>query len=65
MKDRIADWVWEYEGYDPDKEKLRESLCALGNGYVVTRGAAPNARRTTCTTPGRTRRAATTGSPRA
>ncbi|MEU4997863.1 glycosyl hydrolase family 65 protein [Streptomyces sp. NPDC021622] len=41
MKDRIADWVWEYEGYDPDKEKLRESLCALGNGYFVTRGAAP------------------------
>ncbi|GGO41854.1 glycoside hydrolase family 65 protein [Streptomyces lasiicapitis] len=34
-------WTWEYEGYDPAQERLRESLCTLGNGYFATRGAAP------------------------
>lgn len=34
-------WTWEYEGYDPGRERLRESLCTLGNGYVATRGATP------------------------
>ncbi|MGP3984896.1 glycoside hydrolase family 65 protein [Streptomyces sp. KR80] len=34
-------WTWEYEGYDPTAERLRESLCTLGNGYFATRGAAP------------------------
>ncbi|MFG2225053.1 glycoside hydrolase family 65 protein [Streptomyces sp. NPDC048644] len=33
-------WTWSYEGYDPAAERLRESLCALGNGYFMTRGAA-------------------------
>ncbi|MDC7340503.1 glycoside hydrolase family 65 protein [Streptomyces lydicus] len=33
-------WTWTYEGYDADAERLRETLCALGNGYFVTRGAA-------------------------
>ncbi|NUK70088.1 glycoside hydrolase family 65 protein [Streptomyces lunaelactis] len=37
----MPDWTWEYEGYDPDAERLRESLCTLGNGYFATRGAAP------------------------
>lgn len=37
----MSDWVWEYEGYEPAEERLRESLCTLGNGYVATRGAAP------------------------
>lgn len=37
----LADWTWEYEGYDPAAERLRESLCTLGNGYFATRGAAP------------------------
>jgi alpha,alpha-trehalase len=32
-----------YEGYDPQQEGLRETLCTLGNGYFATRGAAPNA----------------------
>jgi len=32
-----------YEGYDPDHEGLREALTALGNGYIVTRGAAADA----------------------
>ena len=35
------DWTWKYEGYDPADEKLRESLCTLGNGRFATRGAAP------------------------
>ncbi|MEU9119883.1 glycosyl hydrolase family 65 protein [Streptomyces sp. NPDC048506] len=33
-------WTWSYEGYDAAAERLRETLCALGNGYFVTRGAA-------------------------
>ncbi|MEU6378761.1 glycosyl hydrolase family 65 protein [Streptomyces sp. NPDC046909] len=32
---------WEYEGYVPADERLRESLCTLGNGYFATRGALP------------------------
>ncbi|WP_055697773.1 glycoside hydrolase family 65 protein [Streptomyces silaceus] len=38
---RIEDWTWRYEGYDRTEERLRESLCTLGNGYFATRGAAP------------------------
>ncbi|WP_069171752.1 glycoside hydrolase family 65 protein [Streptomyces griseus] len=34
-------WTWSYEGYEPRKERLREALCTLGNGYFATRGAAP------------------------
>ncbi|WP_151481966.1 glycoside hydrolase family 65 protein [Streptomyces albicerus] len=37
----MTDWTWEYEDYDPAQEQLRESLCALGNGYFATRGALP------------------------
>jgi trehalose/maltose hydrolase-like predicted phosphorylase len=37
-------WMWRYEGYDPARERLREALCTLGNGYVATRGAAAEAR---------------------
>ncbi|POX36667.1 trehalose 6-phosphate phosphorylase [Streptomyces sp. Ru73] len=37
----MTDWTWEYEGYDPRQERLREALCTLGNGYFATRGAAP------------------------
>ncbi|KPC58587.1 glycoside hydrolase family 65 protein [Streptomyces chattanoogensis] len=33
-------WTWSYEGYDPKTERLRETLCTLGNGYFATRGAA-------------------------
>ncbi|MEV6123346.1 glycosyl hydrolase family 65 protein [Streptomyces sp. NPDC052077] len=31
--------TWDYEHYDPERERLRESLCTLGNGYFATRGA--------------------------
>ncbi|MGW0558767.1 glycoside hydrolase family 65 protein [Streptomyces sp. NPDC002926] len=37
----MRDWTWDYEGYDPGDERLRESMCTLGNGYFATRGAAP------------------------
>jgi trehalose/maltose hydrolase-like predicted phosphorylase len=37
-------WVLAYEDFDPAREGIRESLCALGNGYFETRGAAPWAR---------------------
>ncbi|WP_411141991.1 glycoside hydrolase family 65 protein [Streptomyces sp. x-80] len=33
-------WTWSYEGYEPAEERLRETLCTLGNGYFATRGAA-------------------------
>jgi trehalose/maltose hydrolase-like predicted phosphorylase len=32
-------WSMVYEGFDPAREGIRESLCALGNGYFATRGA--------------------------
>jgi trehalose/maltose hydrolase-like predicted phosphorylase len=38
------DWSLEYEGFEPSAEGVREALCALGNGYFATRGAAPWAR---------------------
>ncbi len=34
-------WVLSYDGYDPAREGLRETLCATGNGYLCTRGAVP------------------------
>ena len=34
-------WSLVYENFDPVEEGIRESLCALGNGYFTTRGAAP------------------------
>ncbi|MEU2912741.1 glycoside hydrolase family 65 protein [Streptomyces massasporeus] len=34
-------WTWEYEGYDPADQRLRETLCTLGNGRFATRGALP------------------------
>lgn len=37
-------WDFTYEGYDPHSEKLRESLCTVGNGYFATRGAAPESK---------------------
>ncbi len=32
-------WSLEYNDYDPKKEKSRESLLTIGNGYLGTRGA--------------------------
>jgi trehalose/maltose hydrolase-like predicted phosphorylase/beta-phosphoglucomutase-like phosphatase (HAD superfamily) len=36
-------WTLAYESFDPARQGLREALCALGNGYFVTRGALPEA----------------------
>jgi trehalose/maltose hydrolase-like predicted phosphorylase len=37
----VDPWVLSYEGVEPAGEGLREALCTLGNGYLATRGAAP------------------------
>ncbi|WNZ27204.1 glycoside hydrolase family 65 protein [Leptolyngbya sp. NK1-12] len=37
--DHEAAWNFVFDGYDPDDEGHREALCALGNGYWVTRAA--------------------------
>jgi len=37
-------WSLVYEHFDREREGIREALCALGNGYFATRGAAPWAR---------------------
>ncbi|MFJ5032445.1 glycoside hydrolase family 65 protein [Streptomyces sp. NPDC088560] len=39
-----SEWTWEWTGYSPSGEQLRESLCTLGNGYFATRGALPECR---------------------
>ena len=33
-------WSLVHDGFDPAREGIREALCALGNGYFATRGAA-------------------------
>ncbi|MCF6309391.1 MAG: trehalose-phosphatase [Sulfurimonas sp.] len=37
-------WSLTYDNYAPKEEKLREVLCALGNGYFVTRSSATESR---------------------
>lgn len=34
-------WVLSFDGYDPVHERRREALCTVGNGYLASRGAAP------------------------
>ena len=34
-----TDWIVRFDGFDPEQERLRETLCTLGNGYFATRGA--------------------------
>ncbi len=41
LEPSMSPWALVYEGFDPGTEQLRESLCALGNGYFASRGAAP------------------------
>jgi trehalose/maltose hydrolase-like predicted phosphorylase len=38
------EWLLGYEGIEPSEEGTREALLTLGNGYMATRGAAPEAR---------------------
>jgi trehalose 6-phosphate phosphatase len=37
----VTAWTLVFDGIDPAKEGLREALCTLSNGYLATRGAAP------------------------
>ncbi|MGF6885144.1 alpha,alpha-trehalase [Nocardia sp. GAS34] len=46
------DWLLDFDGYDPPTEKLREALCATGNGYLGVRAAAPESRAGTHHYPG-------------
>ena len=39
-----GEWSLQYRNYDPPREKLRETLCTVGNGYFATRGAAPESK---------------------
>ncbi len=40
-KEEFKSWSLEYTDYDPKKEKSRETLLAVGNGYLGTRGVLP------------------------
>jgi len=42
MEEESTWWLLQ-EGFDPEEEGLRETLCTLGNGYFATRGAGPEA----------------------
>jgi hypothetical protein len=37
-------WLLAYDGYDPDTEGIRETLCTLANGYC----GRPSERRSRC-----------------
>lgn len=37
----MSEWKLAYDEFVPDQQGLREALCAVGNGYFVTRGAFP------------------------
>ncbi len=39
----MNDWQLVHAGYAPAEEGRRETLCALGNGYIVSRAAQPDA----------------------
>ncbi|MGI9331924.1 MAG: glycoside hydrolase family 65 protein, partial [Gammaproteobacteria bacterium] len=39
----MSDWLLEFDRYRSEEEGLREALCALGNGYLLTRGAGEEA----------------------
>jgi len=40
----MSNWVLSYDDADTETEGLRETLCALGNGYIVSRAASPDSR---------------------
>ncbi|HLU73952.1 MAG TPA: pyridoxamine 5'-phosphate oxidase family protein [Nonomuraea sp.] len=43
----MTPWILAYEGFDAEREGLREALCTLGNGRFATRGATPDGLRRT------------------
>jgi alpha,alpha-trehalase len=48
----MLDWTLVYEDFDPARERVRETLCTLGNGYFATRGAGEEAAADTIHYPG-------------
>ena len=48
----MSEFLISFDGFDPAEEGHREALCALGNGYFVTRGAAAEAMAGGCHYPG-------------
>ena len=40
-EERPSAWSLAFDGFDPAREGVRETLCTLGNGYFATRAAAP------------------------
>jgi trehalose/maltose hydrolase-like predicted phosphorylase len=44
IRETLSGWKVIYEGFDPPHEKLRESLCTLGNGYMGVRSALPGSK---------------------
>lgn len=40
----MSEWTLAYDGFDPARQGLRETLCTLGNGYFAARGAAEESR---------------------
>ncbi|NML51084.1 glycoside hydrolase family 65 protein [Streptomyces sp. R302] len=45
-------WTWRYDAYAPERERLVEALCTLGNGRFATRGSAPECAADTTHYPG-------------
>jgi alpha,alpha-trehalase len=45
-------WTLSWDDYRPAAERLRETLCTLGNGYFSTRGAWPDSPAEACHYPG-------------
>lgn len=45
-------WTLEYTKWNPEEHPLQEALCAMGNGYMVSRGALEMERRTPWNYPG-------------
>ncbi|WP_418319201.1 beta-phosphoglucomutase family hydrolase [Piscinibacter sakaiensis] len=43
VEDPPSAWSLSFDGFDPDQEGIRESLCTLGNGFFATRGATVDA----------------------
>jgi hypothetical protein len=39
----VSEWMLACTGVDPAAEGIREALLTLGNGYLATRGAVPEA----------------------
>jgi trehalose/maltose hydrolase-like predicted phosphorylase len=49
---KIKDWQLIYPKWEPQQQPLREALCALGNGYLVTRGSFEESHAGGCHYPG-------------